>query len=445
MKKSILTFFFLVMFPFLSQSQSIYFPPIGSDNWDTVPIAQLGWDESKIEPLLDFLNQKNTKAFILLKDGKIVIEKYFDSFTKDSIWYWASAAKTLTAAIVGIAQEEGFLSINDKTSKYLGIGWTSCPQEKEDLITIRHQLTMTTGLDYQVEDIYCTDPQCLKYRADAGTQWYYHNAPYTLLRNVVEKATGINYNSYFFQKIGNQVGMNGFWINKNYNNVYYSNARSLARYGILIANNGFWEDKNIIKDKEYLNQMINTSQELNKSYGYLWWLNGKESFVLPGKTRVFNGSAMPDAPSDMYAALGKDGQILNVVPSKSIILVRMGERPDDQLFISNIFNNEIWKFLNELIDGKTNVNEEKINFIFSQNLESEYIEIVMLNKGARSTVQENQIQIYNSLGICVTNTPSLLRNATPLREGNVRINVSHLPSGVYFVRVGGWTQMFLKI
>lgn len=88
MKKSILTFFFLVMFPFLSQSQSIYFPPIGSDNWDTVPIAQLGWDESKIEPLLDFLNQKNTKAFILLKDGKIVIEKYFDSFTKDSIWYW---------------------------------------------------------------------------------------------------------------------------------------------------------------------------------------------------------------------------------------------------------------------------------------------------------------------------------------------------------------------
>lgn len=381
----------------------------------------------------------------MLKDGKIVLEKYFGSFTKDSPWHWASAGKTLTSALVGIAQEEGLLKINEKTSKYLGKGWTSCPVEKEDKISIWNQLTMTTGLDYQMEDLDCTHPECLKYRADAGTQWYYHNAPYTLLEKVVEKATGLNYNLYFSQKIRNQIGMNGGWVKLGYNNVYFSNARSMARYGILIANNGYWENKDIIKDKEYLNQMINTSQELNKSYGYLWWLNGKESYLIPGTTKVFNGSAIPDAPSDMYAALGKNGQILNVVPSKGIILVRMGDRPDDQFFIANIFNNDIWKYLNEIIDGKTNVNEEKINFIFSQNLESEYIEIVVLNMGARSTVQENQIQIYNSLGICVTNTPSLFRNATLLREGNVRINVSRLPAGVYFVRVGGWTQMFLKI
>ena len=60
----------------------------------------------------------------MLKDGKIAIEKYFGTFTKDSLWYWASAGKTLTAFLVGQAQENGLLSISDSTSKYLGSGWT---------------------------------------------------------------------------------------------------------------------------------------------------------------------------------------------------------------------------------------------------------------------------------------------------------------------------------
>lgn len=88
--------------------------------------------------MYNFLEQKNSKAFILLKDGKIVLEKYFGAFTQDSIWYWASAGKTLTALLTGIAQEEGYLLITDSTSKYLGSGWTSEPPQKERLITVWH-------------------------------------------------------------------------------------------------------------------------------------------------------------------------------------------------------------------------------------------------------------------------------------------------------------------
>jgi len=188
-------FFYVELF-----ATEIYFPPIVGDSWDTIDPISLGWDTSAINTLFTFLDQKNTKAFIVLKDGKIVLEKYFGTFTKDSNWYWASAGKTLTSSLVGIAQEEGLLSIYDKTSKYLGNGWTSCPKEKEDLITIQHQLTMTTGLDYEVEDQYCTNPDCLKYKADAGTHWYYHNDPYTLLEKVIVNASGKDYNTFFAQK-----------------------------------------------------------------------------------------------------------------------------------------------------------------------------------------------------------------------------------------------------
>ena len=154
MNKIIYLIFVLACFQL--KANDLYFPPLAGNTWETLSPSTLGWDETKIQPLYDFMEQQNSKAFIVLKDGKIVLEKYFGNFTQDSIWYWASAGKTITSFLVGKAQEDGFLKITEPTSKYLGKGWTVCPTDKEDKITIRHQLTMTTGLDDGVPDNHCT-------------------------------------------------------------------------------------------------------------------------------------------------------------------------------------------------------------------------------------------------------------------------------------------------
>ena len=134
-------------------SQPLYFPPTNNNlPWDTLSPIALNWCPDKIDSLYSYLGIQDTKGFIVLKDGKIVLEKYFGSFTKDSLWYWASAGKTITSFLVGKAQEENYLSILDTTSDYLGNGWTNCPLIKERKITIRNQLTMTTGLDDMVPD-----------------------------------------------------------------------------------------------------------------------------------------------------------------------------------------------------------------------------------------------------------------------------------------------------
>ena len=365
--------FMLLMIGFSEslQSQNLYFPPLTGNNWETISPDSLGWCTDKIDSLYDFLDQKNSKAFIILKDGKIVIEHYFDSFTQDSIWYWASAGKTLTAFLTGIAQEEGYLSLSDSTSKYLGSGWTSCPPEKEKLITIRNQLTMTSGLKDFVADPYCTDPQCLIYQADAGTRWAYHNAPYTLLDQVITNATGQNFNLYFNNKIRSRTGMNGIWLPSGYNNVYFSNARSMARYGLLIQNKGIWASDTLLHDIGYFNAMVNTSQNINNSYGYLWWLGGKESYMLPQTQFVFPGTWAPNAPSDMIAGLGKNGQILNVVPSMELVMIRMGDAPDSSLEVAPYFNNEIWQKLNQVICSPVivseNNNQAPVDFELYQN------------------------------------------------------------------------------
>ena len=81
------------------------------------------------------------------------------------------------------------MDINAKTSTYLGTGWTSEPLAKENLITVKNQLTMTTGLDYNVPDDNCLTPACLGYKGDAGSFWYYYNAPYRLMQDVIANAT----------------------------------------------------------------------------------------------------------------------------------------------------------------------------------------------------------------------------------------------------------------
>ncbi len=326
-----------------SHSDSLYFPPVNSSTWETIAPATLGWDNTALNNLYPYLQSKNTKAFIILKNGKIVTEQSFGSFTADSLWYWASAGKTMTGLLVGIAQREGLLNINDISSKYLGTGWTRAPIDKENKITIRHQLTMTTGLDDDVPDNYCTLPSCLIYKADAGTRWAYHTGAYTLLDQVIANVSGMPFNSYFQQKISGKIGMNGTWIKiPNSNNVYYSNARSMAKFGLLLLNKGNWGNIPVLGDSVYFHQQINTSQNLNLSYGYLTWLNGKRSCMLPSLQTVFPTAIIPNAPTDMYAALGKNDQKIYVVPSQQLVIIRMGNAADSSQFSVSGFDNELW-------------------------------------------------------------------------------------------------------
>ena len=333
----------------------MYFPPLSGDVWETVDPQSLGWNTDKIPDLNALLESNGTRAFIILHNGHMVMEEYFGQritgalpFDRNSLWYWASAGKVLTATLVGLAEEEGKLDITKASSTYLGEGWTSLGQVQESKITVWHQLTMTTGLDDGVADRDDTNPTSLVYKADPGARWAYHNAPYTLLDKVVEGATGQGFSAYFNAKLASKIGMTGSWQRLDFNNVYFSNARSMARFGLMISANGSWNREPIIQDKDFLQSMTNTSQDLNESYGYLWWLNGKGTFMVPGLQTRFPGSVVPNAPDDMFCGLGKDGQYVCVIPSKNMVLIRMGSSPDQSL-VPFMFLNDIWGVLKNII------------------------------------------------------------------------------------------------
>ncbi|NND93766.1 MAG: serine hydrolase [Flavobacteriales bacterium] len=331
----------------------MYFPPLTGDEWETLDPSVLGYCPDRIDSLYSFLEEKNSFSFIMLKEGRIVLEHYIGNYSQNSIWYWASAGKSLTAYLVGCAQEEGLLDIEDPTSIYLGEGWTSCSTEEESAIKIRHQLSMNSGLNDEVMDSNCLDPECLEYLVDPEERWAYYNAPYRLLLDVLSSASGQNINVFTNQQLANTIGMGGFWLDY----VRWGKARDMARFGLLALNQGMWDTETVLSDTDYLFDMIHGSQELNPAYGYLWWLNGGEEFMVPDLQLVFPGELIPDAPEDMYSALGLNDQKIYVVPSQDLVVVRQGNSAGEVLAGPSSFDNQLWMRINELVCEPSGLDE----------------------------------------------------------------------------------------
>ncbi|PNQ73648.1 serine hydrolase [Hanstruepera neustonica] len=332
--------------PNTPENSTVYFPPVNSNTWVTTDPTELNWNENELSNLMTFLEEKNTKSFIMLYNGKIAVGWYMNGHSESSPWYWASAGKTLTTALAAIAQDNGTININNKVSDYLGTAWTSAPLEKENLITCKNLLSMDSGLDDSLGDD--VSPENLQYIADAGTRWAYHNV-YVKMQDVISQASGQTWPNYFNTNLRDVIGMSGNWIPLNDLSVYWSNTRSMARFGLLILANGQWEETQIIPET-FLNDATNTSQDINEAYGYLWWLNGKSSFHLPQSQFEFPGELIPNAPNDMFAALGKNDQKIYVVPSKNLVVIRMGEAADDENFALSTFDNDLWERINAVID-----------------------------------------------------------------------------------------------
>ena len=227
--------------------------------------------------------------------------------------------------------------------------------------------------------------------------------------------------------------MNGAWQTVGSNNVYFSNVRSMARFGLLAQNKFSWNSNALLSDLVYINQMTNTSQSMNLSYGYLWWLNGKTSYMLPSTHAVFQGSYAPSAPSDMFAGIGKNGQIVSVSPSKGLVVVRMGEAAGN-LPVPTQLVDKIWEKLNAVMCSTTSVeNQFKAQKAFSiyPNPVTNSLTIDLVSDS------NFEIQISDVLGKVILSD-----------QNRTTVDVSKLTSGIYYISViqegNYFTQKFTK-
>lgn len=328
-------------------ADSLYFPPKQDARWERISPAKAGFDPAAIQTALDFAGSRRSTGVVILQKGRIVAEQQWDpqkqkvsagfSFERSpdgqTLEDVASAQKSVAAVLFGIAQHKGLIRIDHPAAKYLGAGWSKCSPEQEKKITMRHLLTMTSGL---------TDG--LAFEAEPGTKWRYNSMAYQKVMRALAKTAGKTENELTREWLTGPIGMSqSTWRERPQMPGllgFVTSARELARFGLLIEAGGVWDGKIIIEDRAYLREMLHPSQDLNPSYGYLWWLNGHPS-LRPNGTRA--GKLVPSAPDDLVAALGALGRKVYVVPSLDLVVTRTGDNSDQKGELP--FDDEFWKLL----------------------------------------------------------------------------------------------------
>jgi CubicO group peptidase (beta-lactamase class C family) len=325
------------------RSLAMYFPPLATDDWETISPAALGWDTTALNTALTFAGQQQSTGVVILWRGRIVVERYWSGWTptKDSII--ASAGKSVTSFLIGQLQEQGRLDLAQPASAYLGAGWSRSPTS-EARITVRHLLTMSSGLD-----------DSLRFVREPGVQFYYNNPAYYQTFELITRATGQTMNAATSALLWSRIGMRTASWRFNVDTgepgfIMSCSTRDMARFGLLVQNRGRWNTQVVLGDTAYLSASINSSQTSNPSYGYLWWLNGKASYRTPGPYLLpnVNGTLIPSAPRDLVAALGKGDKKIYVIPSLELVVVRHGNEADaaggNPLAIS-AFDEQFWQRL----------------------------------------------------------------------------------------------------
>lgn len=300
-------------------------------NIDTVKLA----DAIRIAfPQSDSPFVNVTRALIILYDGKIIAERYAPGFTAQTRLAGWSMTKSITGALAGILVKQGKLRLDAPAAVP---EW----QKKDDprkTITVRHLLQQTSGLDFdEVYDKRSHANTMLFMRGDAGkyaasqkllhqpgTQFSYSSGNTNILSRLIRYTIGDNaYHKFPYEELFYRTGMNSSLLEPDASGTFvgssfcYATARDWARFGLLYLNNGKANGVQLLPEDWVKQSTVPATAALQGEYGFQWWLNA-------GAANTPHDRLFPELPADMFFADGYEGQSIFVIPSKKIVLVRLG-------------------------------------------------------------------------------------------------------------------------
>ena len=283
-----------------------YFPPNGSDTWETADPAATGWSQAGLDAVARMVEANKSSSFMLLADGRILLEKYFMGATATTRTDVASVQKSVTSTLASLARDRDLLAFDDKVSTHLGAGWSKASAADEARITVRHLMTHASGLA----------PKTLTKAAEPGTVFDYNTEAYQKVRAVLEKVAGKDVNALSREWLFDALGIGGTWADRGEVDVTGAaiwglslSARDMARFGLFAQRGGVWAGKAITATGWFAEAW--TPSATKADYGLLWWLQGR-------------GSLKGAAPADLVSALGARDQKIYVVPSMRAVITRQG-------------------------------------------------------------------------------------------------------------------------
>jgi CubicO group peptidase (beta-lactamase class C family) len=337
------------------KNEGVYWP---TKEWRTAKPEEVGMNSEKLVKAIEYAAdpRHKTDGVAIIKNGYIVAEAYLGEFQKDAKHISHSMAKSFTSALVGIAVDKGLISgVDEKLCQYFD-EW-DCDDDMRNKISIRHVLTLTTGLKWK-EDWVNFDPDTndaikmiysrkfLGYMLDRevisepGKVFTFSTGDPMLLSGVIAKATGMSALEFAKENLFQHIGISSVrWDSDSQGytatfSMLHLTVRDYAKFGYLYLNKGKWEDKQIVSE-EWVNISTRTDPSVRmwKAYGYLWHVN------LPLRL----GARDSNIPADGYMAEGVLGQNIFIIPSKNLVIVKVANDQDRGM--------DLVKFLTLVLDA----------------------------------------------------------------------------------------------
>lgn len=315
-------------------NHNLPFPYGNSEPQDTVfhtiDYAQL---EKAVNAAFDENNEKKkrSRSVLVLHKDQIIVEKYADGFNKNSKIVGWSMTKSITATYFGILQKQGKLDLNQPAPIR---EWKN---DSRASITINNLLRMNSGLEWEEDYSTISDVTKMLFLAEdmgqiqlekpaefkPGAHWNYSSGTTNLLSKILRNQfkTHQEYLDFWYSALIDKIGMHSMLIESDMAGNFvgssygWATTRDWAKFGLLYLRNGNWNGEPVF-DPGWSKYVAAPTIGSDGRYGAHFWLN--------------SGGKFPDVPRDMYYCSGYQGQMVAMIPSHDLVIVRMGltEDPD---------------------------------------------------------------------------------------------------------------------
>ncbi len=295
---------------------------------------------------------KNTQAVIVVLGDKIIAEKYAPGFNWDTPILGWSMSKSVTNTLVGILVKDKVLDIHKPAPV---AAWQS-QDDPRNKITLDMLLRMSSGLSFEetyapfkdATDMLYASKSMPQFAANKNlsspidTQWYYSSGTANIIARIITNNVGgdlVSYYNFSKERLFNKIMAYSALIEPDPSGVFvgssymFATARDWARFGLFLKNDGIWNGERILPEGWVAYSVKPTPAAPQGKYGAHFWLNA-------GEKENPDNRRFPSLPRDLYFCQGFNSQIVAVIPSKDLVIVRLGATHDNswnhEIFIKNI-------------------------------------------------------------------------------------------------------------
>jgi CubicO group peptidase (beta-lactamase class C family) len=306
--------------------------------WELGDPVEHGLSPEGLKAMAAVAEQYDTSCMMVIHNGVLVGEWYWNGFQRDTpVANVFSTTKSITSTLLGIAQAEGKLYIDDSAADYIP-EWQYTDSKA---VTIRDLISNDSGRfwsfdsDYGTGLIMSADQTAyavgLSQQFEPGTVWEYNNSAIQTLDAVLSYALDGQQSiaDYAQEKLFKPIGASAsMGVDPSGNVLTYvgvtASCDDMARFGYLALRKGRWKEQQIVP-KSWIEEATKPSTALNDAYGYMWWLNREGHVVEPSfPTRSeYDGQLVPAASENLYSAIGAFGQFVSVQPDDGFVIVRL--------------------------------------------------------------------------------------------------------------------------